>query len=381
MKSHIVHIATSLSAGGAETMLYKLLSALRSGPFSFSVISLTNVGPVGKKIQALEIPVIALGMHRRCPNPWTLIKLAILMRALKPDLVQTWMYHADMIGGWAAKLAGGFPVIWGIHHTSLDSDCNKRSTILVVDICARLSRMLPNKIVCCAKAAERVHVLRGYHRQKMIFIPNGFDLNRFRPDKAARKEIRRELGLSEDSIIIGLVGRFHPLKDHYNFVQAATKLDQSNADVHFVLCGNGVTWDNSVLVSWIDKAGIRFRCRLLGARCDINKIYASLDVFTSSSCSEAFPLVVGEAMACGVPCVVTDVGDSAYIVGNTGIVVSPGDPSALARAWTKLLALPSEERMRLGSKARKRIADNFDLQSTAKKYKDLWLSVVTNRQI
>ena len=129
MNSHIVHITTSLCASGAETMLYKLLSALRGEPFSFSVISLTNLGPIGQKIQKLGIPVTALGMHKRCPNPWTLIKLATLIRRLKPDLIQTWMYHADLIGGVVAKLAGGYPVIWGIHHSSLDSNFNKKSTM------------------------------------------------------------------------------------------------------------------------------------------------------------------------------------------------------------------------------------------------------------
>ena len=357
-------------------MLYRLLCASLNGPFSSSVISLTDIGPVGQKIQDIGIPVIALGMRRGFPDPRKFVRLVCLLRQLKPQLVQTWMYHADLLGGLAAKAAGDIPIIWSIHHTTLDTRLDKKNTILVANVCARLSKWLPKKIVCCSKTTKKIHISLGYSKQKMVVIPNGFDLKSFHPDNTARKDLRSELCIPEDAALIGLVGRFHPQKDHRNFVKAAEKLNRSYPNVHFLLCGNNITWDNSDLVAWIDTAGIRGQCHLLGPRDDMPTIQGSLDILASSSRGEAFPLVIGEAMACGVPCVATNVGDSAYIVGDTGIIVPPRDPHALAQAWEKLLSLSLEERIQLGNKARKRIMDNFDLQSVAKKYEDLWMSVI-----
>ena len=173
--------------------------------------------------------------------------------------------------------------------------------------------------------------------------------------------------------MIGLVGRFHPQKDHQNFVRAAKFLISMRSSVHFVLCGEGVTWDNRELVAWIDQAGIRANCRLLGRREDVPQLMASFDLATSSSCfGESFANVVSEAMSCGVPCVVTDVGDSAYIVGPTGIVVPPRDATALARAWGRMLDLGQEELILTGLQARQRIKDNFDLPQIVDRYQTLF---------
>ena len=371
----VAHVITGLNPGGAEMMLFKLLSAMDRVVFKPEVISLTGMGPLAERIQALDITVRALGMRRGVPNPLSLLRLAVWLRRSKPDVIQTWMYHADLIGGIAAKLVGGIPVIWGIRHSNLDPQGNKRKTIWTANACARLSNWLPTQIVCCSEASLPVHAALGYATRKMCVIPNGFDLDVFRPDPSARRSVRAELGIPEDTLLIGMFARFHAQKDHRNFVEAAALLHAHHPDIHFLLCGDGITWGNRVLSGWIVTASIHEHCHLLGPREDIPRLAAALDIASSSSFGEGFPNVVGEAMSCGVPCVVTDVGDSDRIVGTTGRIVAAKDPEALAMAWKEMIALGEEGRRRLGVAARKRVMDRFELSKIVKKYEALYTSL------
>jgi glycosyltransferase involved in cell wall biosynthesis len=373
----IAHVITGLNTGGAETMLYKLLSGMDRGTFEARVVSLTDVGPVGEKIRALGVPVRALGMRRGVPDPRGVWQLTRWLKEDKPNLVQTWMYHADLVGGLAARLAGNIPVVWGVRHSNLDPGGNKRTTIWTAKACARLSHRLPIRIVCCSETSRAVHTELGYAHKKMVVIPNGFDLTAFKPDPAARESVRQELGISKDALLIGLVGRFDPQKDHRNFVAAAARLSAAYPEVHFPLCGDGATWDNAELAGWIEAAGIRQRFHLLGRREDMPRLTAALDIASSSSSyGEGFPNIIGEAMACGVPCVVTDVGDSAFIVGDTGLVVPPRDPDALATAWRKLIELGPEGRRRLGAVARRRVEERFSLPTVVSQYQKLYRGVI-----
>lgn len=372
----VVHLITGLNVGGAETMLYKLLSSMDRDYFSLEVVSLTDIGPVGERIRALGVPVQALAMRRGVPDPRAIWRLASLLRQDRPQLLQTWMYHADLVGGMAAKLAGNIPLVWGVHHSNLAIGANKRTTIWTAKACARLANHLPVRIVCCAEAARQFHIALGYPAEKMQVIPNGFDLLVFKPDSAARLSVRQELGISAAAPLIGLVGRFDPQKDHRNFVQAAGRLYTKFPEVRFLLCGQGIARENTELAGWIAAAGMADCCHLLGQRDDVPRLTAALDIAVSSSFSEAFPLVVGEAMACSVPCVVTDVGDSALLVGDTGLVVPPGNPDALAKALGELLEMGAEMRSRLGAAARKRIEGYFGLPGIAARYEELYREVV-----
>lgn len=372
----ILHLITGLSTGGAEMMLYKLVSQMDRDKFDIHVISLTDIGPIGERIQSLGIPVDALGMKRGIPDPRRLLKLISLLKKNIPDLIQTWMYHSDLMGGLAAKLAGNIPVVWGIRHSNLDPEGNKSITIWTAKICALLSRWLPVKIVCCSEASKKVHTILGYDPERMVVIPNGFDLNLFKPDLEGKTSIRQELGISEDTILIGMAGRFDPQKDHRNFIKAAALLQEEISNVQFLLCGDDITWENRKLSKWIDEVGLHRYFYLLGRRNDIPRVMTTLDIASSSSYGEGFPNVVGEAMACGTPCVVTDVGDSALIVGKTGIVVPPGDPDALALAWKKLIGIGKDKRQKLGHNARLRIREKFSLSSVVKRYEDLYKCVV-----
>lgn len=356
-------VINALGTGGAEAMLYRLLTHLDRTRFRARVVTLIDtIEPFATKIRSLGIPVQTLGMRPGRPNPLYVLRLARWLRQDPPDVIQTWLYHADLVGGLAARLAGGIPVVWGIRHSDLSREGNPWLTLQTVKACARLSHWLPRRIVCNSEASRAVHAAAGYAAEKMMVIPNGLDLAMFRPDPAARESVKKELlEIRGESPLVGLIGRFHPHKDHQNFIQAAAILSRSRPDVHFLLCGRGITWDNPKLVRWIMEAGIGDRFRLLGDRDDVPRLMAGLDLAVSSSFGESFPNVIAEAMSCGVPCVATDVGDSAHIVGQIGRIVPPRDPRALAEAIEELLELNEEERCRLGAEARRRVQEHFDL--------------------
>ena len=212
----------------------------------------------------------------------------------------------------------------------------------------------------------------------MVVIPNGFDLAAFRPDPPARWSVRHELSIPAETPLIGLVGRFHPQKDHQTFVQAAAWLHTRLPETHFLLCGDGITWENPTLAAWIETAGLRPCFHLLGRRDDIPRLTAALDLASSSSAyGEGFSNVIGEAMACGVPCVVTDVGDAALLVGSTGRVVPPRTPQALAQEWYALLALEREGKEQLGRAARQRIEAHFSLPAIVARYEALYAALAS----
>lgn len=369
----IVHVITGLQTGGAEMMLYKLLSEIsKDQNFQSRVVSLMPDGPMGERIRELGVPVTTLDMPRGTLTWNGLRQLYGLLRREQPDVVQTWMYHADLIGSIVAWMAGVDHIIWNVRSSTLASDRDKRTTIWTAKLCACLSSWLPNRIVTCAREAGRVHAELGYDASKMVVAPNGFDTEQHRPDEQRRAQIRDELNL-QDEAVAGLVARYHPQKDHRTFVRAAARLLERVPDAHFVLCGTDVTWENQELVGWIDEHDLRNSVSLLGRRDDVASVMTAFDVAVlSSATGEAFPNVVGEAMACGVPCVVTDVGDSADIVGDTGIVVPTEAPDKLAEACEQILTLPESERFTLGEKARDRVERKYSLSAVANRYLQIY---------
>jgi glycosyltransferase involved in cell wall biosynthesis len=351
----VTHVIAGLEVGGAEMMLYKLLSSIDRDRFEPRVLSLTDFGPLSQRIAALGVPVSALGMSRGRVEPRPLGRLARALASHRPQIVQTWMYHSDLLGGGLARLLRGGKVIWGIRG-SHDPRLSKRSAIMTARACASTSRWLPDRIVSCSHRLAQMHIELGYDRERMMVIPNGFDLSWFQPEPSARAAMRRRLGFGPDTPVVGIVGRYDPQKDHRTFVRAAGELAQSHEDLRFVLCGPGVDVENRELMSWIAEAGIADRCTLLGAMSDTRGVFNLLDLLVCSSAfGEGFPNVLGEAMACGVPCVTTDVGDAAAIVADTGRVVMRGDWRALAHEVRSLLSLTAADRLALGDRARTRI--------------------------
>ncbi len=361
--------------GGAESSLLNLLK--NNGKYNNHVISLAPLGITAERMQELCVVVESLNMSGKNINTPALYHLIHLIRNGNSDIVHCWMYHANLIGGLAAKIVG-LPVIWGIHHDSLDPTLLKRRTIWIAKSGAYLSRWLPDKIIFCAESSMKKHLEIGYDAKKSCVIPNGFNNEIFKPDQEARLAIRKELGIPPDALVVGHVGRFDPTKDHHSMVKAVGLVAQKTSGTYFIFCGHGVDARNEALAGWIKEAGIDKCTRLLGVWNDMARVYSSMDVYVSSSVSEAFPNVIGEAMACGVPCVVTDVGDSALIVGDTGKVVPPKNPQALAENIIAILCLPLNKKCELGRRARKRIIENFEIKIITRQYEDLYETVLLN---
>ena len=265
----IAHVINGLNVGGAETVLLRLISGMDRKAFEPEVISLTDAGTLGRQVQDLDVPLHCLNMSRSVPNPIDFFKLALVLREWKPKVVQTWMMHSDLLGGLSSFLAGGFPVVWGVHRTTFDPAFTKWSSRVTLKCCSKLSKTIPSRIVCCSEASLGIHAALGYPRSRMIVIPNGFDLSVLRRDGASGRAVRVELGLAEDVPIIGVVARYHPQKDHGTFFRAAALLLKRMPSVHFVLCGNGVTLEEPALRAFVSSSGSPNSFHLLGTRDDM----------------------------------------------------------------------------------------------------------------
>jgi glycosyltransferase involved in cell wall biosynthesis len=355
-------------------MLHRLVSATRR-EVDHTVVSLTDEGIFGPRLRSNGVPVASLGMRRVIRAPVGAVRLAVLLRRERPDLVHAWMYHANLVAGTAAALART-PVVWGIRRTSVAG--TKAVTRWTSALCARLSATIPARIVCCAESAMSSHAALGYRADRMVVISNGFDLAQFAPDPDARARVRAELSIGDSAPVVGLVARFHPDKDHLNFLDAAARVARAIPDVVLVMAGHGVVPENSVLASWIDGRGLRDRVRLLAVRSDVARVLAALDVLASSSRTEGFSQVLGEAMACGVPCAATDCGDSREVVGPTGRVVPPGDPAALVDAVSGLLE-DEERRVALGTTARALALERYSWDAIAQRLVQVYELVTGSR--
>lgn len=368
----ILHIIIGLNDGGAEGVLYRIC---KFDDHDHIVISLTSRGKYGPLLEKLNVPVYTLKFsYNLFLFPFKFFKLWLMIKRFAPSTVQTWMPHADLLGGLAARLAGFRSIVWGVRHTSLDYNKSKKTTLLIVKLLAKLSWWLPSRIAVCAERAIDIHVSLGYNRKIMRYIPNGYDLLDFTPRSKEGRALRLEWGFEPNIPLIGFVGRYDPQKDHTNLLQALSFLRTRNIAIRCVLVGTNVDSDNQELVREIKHFELEETVSLLGRRMDIPAVLSALDVhILPSAYGEAFPNVVAEAMACETPCVVTDVGDAAYIVDDTGWVVPPCDAEALANAIEKAL----EERQRGKWRqrclfSRKRIQLHFDIKRMVTAYHQLW---------
>lgn len=372
----VVHLITGLHVGGAETMLYKLLKRTDRVHFENAVISLLEPGQVGDSIREIGIPVYSLGMRRGEITPEQFFALWRLLRAQQPAVLQTWLYHADLLGLIAGRPAGIRRIVWNLRNTDVLPH-SAPSTAWVVKACALLSGR-PDAVVANSYAGRAFHRGKGYHPRRWAVIPNGFDLELYKPDPTARLAVRAELGIGDDDLLIGMVARLDPAKDQPTFLRAALKLATLDPSVRFLMAGRDVVSSNVGLKSIIADHPARARIHLLGERTDIPELMAAFDISTCPSQSEGFANVIGEAMACGVPCVVSDVGESARIVADTGITVPPGDPDALVCGWQRLIDAGPNGRWGLGQAARRRIAKHYSLSTVTRRYEALYRALCEN---
>ena len=389
-RTKILHIITTLDVGGAELMLLRLLSLMDNEKFTNEVVTLSDFGPVGKKIKKMGIPVSALNIKSTLSGIFAVIILWYRLIKSRPDILQTWLYHSDLIGFIIGKLAFVKNICWNIRGGKRDFSSYGFSTNLSLNLCKLLSP-LPDAVIVNSKAGKKFHSEIGYKPKKWIVIQNGIDIERFMPDSNAKlklmieleneskdnrhiNEEQKKVKISEKSFLVGLVARYAPIKDHFTFIKGASLILDRRRDVRFILVGKNVTWDNISIVGQIPDKYHEFFF-LMGERSDVHKIMAALDIATLVSLGEGFPNVICEAMASGVPCVVTDVGDSAEIVGDTGEIIPVKNPEALSNAIEKLLDLPPDEMRMLGERARSRIEENYSIDKILSKYSNLYLSI------
>lgn len=369
----ILHVITDLGGrGGAETVLYRYL--INANAYSHQrhiVVALRDRGYLGDKLVEAGVPVHALGMGGALRRPWAFLQLVMLMRRIRPDVVQTWLYHADLLGGLAAQFCGRPPVIWGVHTVHLDQSANP-ITKIVRRLCAWTSAWLPSTILCVARAAAESHAAIGYDRGRMQIVPNGFELPDIKTLKIESKALRTSLGFEEHHQVIGCIGRFHPDKDYPTFLRAASLLKERQPDVRFLLIGKNLSTSNTALKEMVGEAGLQDYVVLLGERSDITTCLLAMDVFCLPSKTEAFPLVLGEAMAAGRPAVTTNVGDAAILIGDTGFVVPAKDPEKLCDGLQRMLQLSTDDRRVLGVAARNRIEMEFSMHAMVGRIQDLY---------
>jgi len=373
----VVHVISGLNQGGAEAMLEKLvLTGRRMNPeIEQVVINLGKPGIVGSRLARAGIAVESLevGLSLR-----SLARLPVLARRLRSGsvkpVIQTWLWHADLIGGLCARAVGNRRVVWNLRNSMPSHWATKRSSRTVARLCAWLSRRVPATIICNSTAALRAHVAIGYCADKCIVIPNGFDLRLFVNSARARSEVRARWGAEPRDVLVGMVARVDPLKDHATFLRAAAMLTERLPRVRFVLVGEGVTRDPRIraLLAETNQA-TRF---ILEERIDdVQKIMSALDVFCLASRSEGFPNVVGEAMACATPTVATDVGDVRSILRDDRLVAAAGDPESLANRIDYVLGLDQQERRALGLRLRCEIETQFDIEQVWIRYRELYVSI------
>lgn len=349
----IIHIINGLNLGGAETALYRLLQNMH-GQHVFYIIVLSKPGYYSEPINKLDIPIHYLYIGQT-NLVITCYRLIALIQKINPDIVQTWLYHSDFIGGLCAKLCGVKKIIWSIRCEGVNL---KRATNWVKRGCAFLSWMIPSFIINNSQSARQHHIQNGYHAKKMRVIYNGFDTQLFAPTNLT---YAISPTLPDNALLLGTLARFHEDKGYLNLIKVIDTICARHANAYFVLCGQDCHVYNVKLTGMLETLIYRDRVLLVG-KTDNAVIYLNqLDIFILPSNTESFPNCLAEAMACGVACIATDVGETRNLLSDTGIIVPPNNPDQLASACLSMLAKSQEERKQSGLAARDRIKEYYSL--------------------
>lgn len=367
--------------GGAQTMLAKLIEAEpRHGGSHHAIVSLLKPGVLAPTRD--DAPVYSLDMRRGFPGPGAIVRLMRITGRVRPDLLQGWMYHGNLAATIAAGLqARAAPVVWNVRHSLVDLALESGSTRRLIALSARLSRSTA-AILYNSHVAARQHEAAGFAPERSVYIPNGFDCDRFRPDPGRRDALARLFGIPAGPIVVAMAARLHPMKDHPMLIDAVAQARAAGVDLHLLLVGTDLDAPPRALSEQIARQIPPDRVTLIGERTDVADWLPGVDILAlSSAWGEAFPNILGEAMACGLPCVATDVGDSAWVLGDSGTIVSPGDVVAMAAALVKLGGTGADERQARGKIARKRVIDEFEIGSVAHRYRQLYGAILRGEPV
>jgi glycosyltransferase involved in cell wall biosynthesis len=383
-RPRVVHVINALGVGGAETMVARLVGPKGAARFEHRVLPLIEGGGIASRVRDAGALSEALGVDGAANLLTSPVRLAGRLRRLRPDIVQGWLIQGNLAATVGVRLGRvDAPVLWNVRWALYDMENERRRTRALMALSARLAPH-QDRIVFNSRLAVTQHAAIGFPPDRARLIPNGFDLEALRPDPEARASVREELRIPASASVIGMLARHHPMKDHAVSLRAAARVVERGVDAEFVYAGPDVDAANAPLNQLVRELGLTDRVRLLGERHDVARLYASFDLYWMSSwargIAEGFPNVVAEAMACGVPCVATDVGDAAWIIGDTGRVVPPRDPAALGDAAADFIGHGAETLRRSGLEARARIARDFSLAAAVEAYEALYTEVLEARQ-
>ena len=376
-KTNIFFLIRSLNIGGTERQLIELVKGLDSNHFDITVGLFYNEGALIEEIKSMPwIHVVSLNKSGR----WDIIRFVLrfikLLKSLQPDILYSFLPDANIAGLIAGRLSGVKRVVWGVRASNMDVSRYDWLARMSLRLSAFLSKF-PDAIIANSHAGKEFHRGIGYSTNRMMVIPNGICTDRFKPDYSAGLKVRDEWGIDEETITIGLIGRLDPMKDHATFLRAVKIFNQEGCSVRFVCIGDGKEPYKSEIHSLCMTLGLNGSLIWTGVRSDMPAVYSALDIVTStSSYGEGFSNVIGEAMACGVPCVVTDVGDSAIIVGETGVIVNPEDPQALADGWASMLKRLNDKSYLIKKMARARIVSHYNSEIFIQKTSKMFLSLL-----
>jgi len=356
---HIVFLTRSLNFGGAERQLVALGRGLHNAGHEVCVATFYGGGPLEQDLRQAGIRVQALNKRGRWDVLRFLGRLLRFVRSERPDILHSYLVVPNLVTVLLRPLLPKIRIVWGVRASDMDLSYYDWSARFTFSLSCRLSN-LADLIIANSRSGMVFHRDKGYPAHKMVVIPNGIDTDRFRPTPEAREKTRAEWGIGVNETVIGIVGRLDPMKDYPNFLRAASLMSHARSGVRFVCVGDGPKDYRDRLERLAGELGLDNRVVWAGTRSDLPAVYSAFDLATSASSSEGFPNVVAEAMACGLPCVVTDAGDSASIVGTLGIVVPPADPERLARAWDTALSQIGPAK---AAQTRKRVIDEFSLAS------------------
>lgn len=368
----ILHIISGLKTGGAEMMLYKVVSSSRH-QVEHSVLCLSDdrTSLVSSRLLASGIPVFYLNFD----GLFGLLNILCLFKFVKifsPDILQGWMYHGNLVSIFIRFLCKfNTPIVWNIRRSLHALHTEKWTTRLVIRLNSKFS-FLPTKIIYNSMASAAHHQGIGFSDKKTVLIPNGFDLSLFLPDIEARSTIRQQLGFVNEEIVIGLVGRYHPVKGHKVFLEAAGMLVRKYSNVRFVLVGERIDYNNRLLSHVIAEHNVSGYVVLLGCRADVHVVINSFDIYTSASLGEAFSNTLGEAMATAIPCVATDVGESKILLDKYGFIVKPNSAASLYEGWCKVIEMDANERKIMAHSGREHIKNLYSLDRVSSLYSKLY---------
>lgn len=356
----IVLFIRSLDTGGAERQLVVLAKGLKALGTNLRVLVFYPGGPLHDELEDAGIVVVSLGKKGRWDLLPFFLRLVAWLKRERPDILYSFLPSANVLGLLAGRLAGVPKIVWGIRASNIDLSRYDWMSRFETYISSMLSRFA-DQIICNSEAGLRYHDKLGYPSAKMVVVENGIDTDRFRFDEVARKRMREQWNVGDGIFVVGIAARHDPMKDYETFLCAARQLVSRMEHVRFVCVGEGRTEYTEKLRKMAEQMSLSDHVIWAGRCSDMAAVYSGFDIASSSSYGEGFSNAIAEAMSCERMCVVTDVGDSARIVADTGVIVQPGDPGELANAWEAVLRLPAEERARRGRAARDRIVREFGI--------------------